>query len=115
MELGFRSSFNLIPEGSYQVDTAFCDDLKSNGFEVGVHDLRHDGKLYLTRTDFSANAARSGLPAWENRLAAVRDRLWSDVAWRRLKSQIAAVIVWARRPTSLDVCRRWLPVWLPEF
>ncbi len=32
------------------------DELAQNGFEVGVHDLRHDGKLYWRRKDFPENA-----------------------------------------------------------
>jgi predicted glycosyltransferase len=54
-ELGFRSSFNLIPRGSYRVTPQIVQDLASGGFEVGVHDLFHDGKLFLTETEFSRN------------------------------------------------------------
>ena len=43
---GFRSSYNLIPEGSYSVPKQLREDMVSRGFEVGVHDLKHDGKLY---------------------------------------------------------------------
>jgi glycosyltransferase involved in cell wall biosynthesis len=54
--LGFRSSFNFIPEGEYQVAPALRQELAENGFEVGVHDLRHDGKLYWRRAEFPENA-----------------------------------------------------------
>lgn len=54
--LGFRSSFNFIPEGEYRVAPELREELAREGFEVGVHDLRHDGKLYWPRHDFSANA-----------------------------------------------------------
>jgi len=54
--LGFRSSFNFIPEGEYRVAPELRAELVRDGFEVGVHDLRHDGKLYWPRSDFSANA-----------------------------------------------------------
>ena len=54
--LGFRSSFNFIPEGSYRVNCELREELKRNGFEVGVHDLRHDGKLYWRRAEFAENA-----------------------------------------------------------
>jgi glycosyltransferase involved in cell wall biosynthesis len=57
-ELGFRSSFNFIPEGDYKVPAELRRELLNNGFEVGVHDLRHDGKLYWRRYDF-ARSARS--------------------------------------------------------
>jgi glycosyltransferase involved in cell wall biosynthesis len=55
-ELGFRSSFNFIPEGEYRVSPELRAELVQNGFEVGVHDLRHDGKLYWRREEFSENA-----------------------------------------------------------
>ena len=54
--LGFRSSFNFIPEGEYRVSSGLRDELVQNGFEVGVHDLRHDGKLYWRRREFPENA-----------------------------------------------------------
>src|SRR5665213_1838035 len=54
--LGFRSSFNFIPEGEYRVPSALREELTQNGFEVGVHDLRHDGKLYWGRKKFPENA-----------------------------------------------------------
>lgn len=55
-KLGFQSSFNFIPEGSYDVPAALREDLHHHGYEVGVHDLRHDGKLFWQRKNFSANA-----------------------------------------------------------
>jgi glycosyltransferase involved in cell wall biosynthesis len=55
-EFGFRSSFNLVPQGSYSVPAALREELQRNGFEVGIHDLRHDGKLYWSRDIFSRNA-----------------------------------------------------------
>jgi len=58
MKWGFRSSFNFIPEGPYRVSKELRDELRGKGFEVGVHDLRHDGKLYRGRQEFAANAAR---------------------------------------------------------
>ena len=56
LQLGFRSSFNFIPEGDYKVPAGLRDELLQNGFEVGVHDLRHDGKLYWRRNDFNESA-----------------------------------------------------------
>ena len=57
-ECGFRSTFNFIPEGDYAVSAGLREELQRNGFEVGVHDLHHDGKLYWTRQKFSRNAKR---------------------------------------------------------
>ena len=57
-ELGFRSAFNLIPEGEYRVTDDLRADFRACGCEVGVHDLYHDGKLFLREHEFSANAVR---------------------------------------------------------
>lgn len=58
MELGFRSSFNFIPEGPYQVPDELRHWLVERGFEVGVHDHRHDGRLYKSQAHFLASASR---------------------------------------------------------
>ena len=55
---GFRSSFNFIPEGDYQVPPDLRAWLVERGFEVGVHDLHHDGGLYRSRKVFRDNARR---------------------------------------------------------
>jgi peptidoglycan/xylan/chitin deacetylase (PgdA/CDA1 family) len=56
--LGFRSSFNFVPEGQYRVQDALRDELVQEGFEVGVHDLHHDGKLYRSERGFHRRAQR---------------------------------------------------------
>lgn len=58
MSLGFRSTFNFIPEGPYRVPPELRTWLVANGFEVGVHDLRHDGGLYSSRSAFRKRAGR---------------------------------------------------------
>jgi glycosyltransferase involved in cell wall biosynthesis/peptidoglycan/xylan/chitin deacetylase (PgdA/CDA1 family) len=55
---GFQSSFNFVPEGEYIVPAALRHTLERAGFEVGVHGLEHDGKLYSSKAQFSAKAAR---------------------------------------------------------
>src|SRR5438270_13192141 len=37
--LGFRSSFNFVPEGEYRVSAKLRLELEERGFEIGVHDL----------------------------------------------------------------------------
>jgi hypothetical protein len=56
-DLGFRSSFNFVPE-RYSVSRDLRDCLSSKGFEIGVHGLRHDGKLYRTKKIFSERAKK---------------------------------------------------------
>lgn len=55
--LGFRSSFNFVPE-RYKVDRVLMDELRARGFEVGVHGLKHDGKLFNSHTEFMRRAER---------------------------------------------------------
>jgi glycosyltransferase involved in cell wall biosynthesis/peptidoglycan/xylan/chitin deacetylase (PgdA/CDA1 family) len=55
---GFRSSFNFIPEGGYTVEPALRERFTAEGWEVGVHDLHHDGKLFASRAGFTAKARR---------------------------------------------------------
>lgn len=54
---GFHSSFNFVPE-RYPVDRELIDTLRGRGFEVGVHGLKHDGKLFSSRSEFTKRAAR---------------------------------------------------------
>ncbi len=56
--LGYRSSYNLVPLGSYDVPPEIRRWLVEAGFEVGVHDLHHDGSLYRSHSEFQRRAAR---------------------------------------------------------
>lgn len=68
-ELGFRSSFNFIPEGTYAVGPDLRAWLGQQGFEVGVHDLQHDGRLFSSHPDFTRKAERINhyLREWQAR------------------------------------------------
>ena len=55
---GFRSAFNFVPEGEYRVPRELRERLTANGGEVGVHDLKHDGKLYRSGRVFRDKAQR---------------------------------------------------------
>jgi hypothetical protein len=50
-EHGFRSSFNFVPEG-YRVDMNLLSELRQRGFEVGVHGLKHDSRLFSSKQHF---------------------------------------------------------------
>jgi hypothetical protein len=56
-QLGFRSSFNFVPE-RYPLDYTLIDELRSRGFEIGVHGLKHDGKLFRSAEEFNKRAKR---------------------------------------------------------
>ena len=55
--LGVRSTFYFVPE-RYRISRQLLRDLKERGFEVGVHGLRHDGKLFASRAQFLKSAKR---------------------------------------------------------
>lgn len=54
-ELGFRSSFNFVPE-RYKLDIDLMQELRERGFEIGVHGLKHDGKLFNSKQQFMKRA-----------------------------------------------------------
>ena len=64
---GMRSSFNFVPE-RYQVSASVRGELASSGFEVGVHGLNHDGKLYQSAETFTERAHKINqyLSSWES-------------------------------------------------
>ena len=54
-ELGFRSCFSFVPE-RYTIPDDLRSYLLSNGFEIAVHGLKHDGKLYSSKKEFERRA-----------------------------------------------------------
>jgi len=54
---GFISSYNFVTE-RYQVSTELRSSLTNNGFEVGVHGLNHDGKLFQDKKIFDERAIK---------------------------------------------------------
>lgn len=53
---GFHSAFQVVPENRYVVPGAFLKEITDRGFEVNVHDLKHDGRLYAERAEFERRA-----------------------------------------------------------
>jgi hypothetical protein len=41
---GYRSSWNFVPERETSAEDVFLEELRTSGFEVGVHGLHHDGR-----------------------------------------------------------------------
>ena len=55
---GIRSAFQVVPENRYSVTKGFLDSITTRGFEVNVHDLKHDGRLYADHAEFIRRAKR---------------------------------------------------------
>jgi len=49
---GIKSSFQIVPEERYEMSQALCATVRNRGFEVNVHDLNHDGRLFHSRPRF---------------------------------------------------------------
>ena len=56
-QMGFRSSFYFVPE-RYPIQKDKRDILLANKFGVGVHGLKHDGKLFISRDVFNRQAPK---------------------------------------------------------
>lgn len=57
VSLGFRSSFNFVAEG-YPASMELHQYLIGNGFEIGLHGLRHDGNMFRSKKIFQKEAVR---------------------------------------------------------
>jgi hypothetical protein len=55
---GIKSCFEVVPEQRYDVPQAFLDSITERGFEVAVHDLNHDGRLFKSRKYFEERVAK---------------------------------------------------------
>jgi hypothetical protein len=49
---GIPSSFQLVPEERYALSPTFLENIRSRGFEINVHDLNHDGRLFASEAKF---------------------------------------------------------------
>ena len=55
---GFHGSFQVVPEDRYSVPKSYLDQIVARGFEVNVHDLKHDGRLYAEHQEFLRRASK---------------------------------------------------------
>jgi len=55
---GIPAAFQIVPESRYEVSDRFLESLRRRGFEVNVHDLDHDGRLFQSRSQFTRRVAR---------------------------------------------------------
>ncbi|MGD1078807.1 MAG: hypothetical protein ABR881_10850 [Candidatus Sulfotelmatobacter sp.] len=53
---GIKASFQLVPQGSYSVSSDLLATIRSRGFEIGIQDLNHDGRLYDDPAEFLRRA-----------------------------------------------------------
>lgn len=53
-----KASFQIIPEKRYTASSRLLDEIRKRGFEVNVHDLNHDGRLFSDHAEFLQRAER---------------------------------------------------------
>ena len=57
-EHGIKASFQLVPEKRYLTHESLFESIRTRGFEVNVHDLNHDGRLFQDREQFVQRVAQ---------------------------------------------------------
>lgn len=53
---GIKAAFQLVPAGSYTVPEQLLASMRQRGFEIGIQDFNHDGRLYNNHTEFLRRA-----------------------------------------------------------
>jgi hypothetical protein len=54
---GIKASFQIVPEERYTAPFNLIDTMRSRGFEVGIQDLNHDGRLFDNKEEFLRRAS----------------------------------------------------------
>jgi len=53
-----KSSFQIVPEKRYAVPQTLLDEMRARRFEINIHDLNHDGQLFVSYEEFMRRAER---------------------------------------------------------
>jgi hypothetical protein len=54
---GIKAAFGIVPKGRYEVSATFLERIRSQGFEVAIQDLNHDGHLFDSHKEFLRRVA----------------------------------------------------------
>ena len=55
---GIKSSFQVVPVGRYEIADGFVQEIRRRGFELNVHDFKHDGSLFQDHAQFLLQAQK---------------------------------------------------------
>ena len=55
---GIKAAFQLIPEEAYEGFDGLVSEIRARGFELNIHDLDHDGRLYEHKELFEQRAGK---------------------------------------------------------
>jgi len=53
---GIKASFQIVPENRYSVSPNLLESIRNRGFDVGIQDLSHDGRLFDSKKEFLRRA-----------------------------------------------------------
>lgn len=80
--MGIKSSFQLVPEQRYAIPDTLLDEIRARGFEINIHDLNHNGRLFSSRQTFLRWAQRLNHYARTYRALGFRSGgLYRNQAW----------------------------------
>jgi hypothetical protein len=60
-----KSAFQIVPETRYSANETLFNEFRTRGFELSVHDLKHDGELFRNEEEFRRRAEQINLYAKE--------------------------------------------------
>jgi hypothetical protein len=55
---GIKAAFQVVPEQRYEVTSQYLESITARGFEFGVQDLNHDGRLYKDHGQFMSRVKK---------------------------------------------------------
>lgn len=114
---GFRSAFYFVPH-RYCTPVALRDDLKARGFEIGVHGLKHDGKLFQSKKIFDqrAKSINEYLRDW-GACGFRAPAMHHNLDWLRDLDILYDTSTFDTDPfqPQPDCLQRIFPLWIPPF
>jgi len=79
---GIKAAFEIVPQQRYEVTSDFLKSIRQRGFEIVVHDLNHDGRLFSNREQFLERVA--SIHAYKEQFGAIGFRaavLYRKQSW----------------------------------
>jgi hypothetical protein len=76
------SSFQIVPENRYSPPQSLLSEFRQRGFEINVHDLNHDGRLYSEHQEFMRRVKKINAYGREFRAKGFRSgALYRNLDW----------------------------------
>jgi hypothetical protein len=114
--LGFRSSFNFVPE-SYNVSMELIREVSYRGFQVCVHGLKHDGKLFNSKKRFKTRSIRINhyLKKWQS-IGFTSPCMHHNLEWMHMLDILHSTSTFDTDPfePQPDGIRTIFPLWVNE-